>query len=163
MRSTLERQRAAFDRAGSPSLSQRKDKLRRLRAALQRHKARLASAISDDFGGRSRNESLLVDVLGSVLAIDHALRNLRRWMAPRRRRAELLFLTNRVWVEYQPKGVVGIIAPWNFPVYLTLGPLATALAAGNRAMIKMSELTPATTAAVRALLAECFDDDEVAV
>jgi coniferyl-aldehyde dehydrogenase len=119
--------------------------------------------MSQDFGGRSRNESRLADVLGPVLQINHALRHLRRWMRPVRRRAELLFLSNRVWVEYQPKGVVGIISPWNFPGYLTLGPLIAALAAGNRAMIKMSELTPATTEAVRALLAECFAPEEVAV
>jgi coniferyl-aldehyde dehydrogenase len=102
-------------------------------------------------------------VLGPVLAAGHALRRLRGWMKPRRRSAELLFFPNRVWVEYQPKGVVGIIAPWNFPVYLALGPLVAALAAGNRAMLKMSETTPATTAAVRELLAGCFAEDEVAV
>ena len=84
-------------------------------------------------------------------------------MRSRRRHTELLFATNSAYVMYQPKGVVGIIAPWNFPVYLALGPLITAIAAGNRAMIKMSEYTPRTTEAVRALLAECFAEDEVAV
>ena len=163
MKALLARQRAAFERHPYPPLDERKDKLRALRAALRRRQDLLCDAIAQDFGGRSRNETRMADVLGPVLAIDHALRRLRRWMKARRRRTELLFFSNRAWVEYQPKGVVGIISPWNFPGYLTLGPLVAALAAGNRAMIKMSELTPATTQAVRALLAECFDEDEVAV
>jgi coniferyl-aldehyde dehydrogenase len=163
MKAVLARQRAAFAQHPHPSLAERKAKLRALRAALLKRKEGLCEAMARDFGGRSRNESLMADVLGPVLAIDHALRRLRRWMKPRRRSVELLFFSNRAWVEYQPKGVVGIISPWNFPVYLTLGPLAAALAAGNRAMIKMSELTPATAQAVRALLAECFAEDEVAV
>ena len=163
MKATLERQRAAFQRHPYPSLAERREKLRTLRAALRRHQDRLCDSMAQDFGGRSRNESRLADVLGPVLAINHALRRLRRWMRPRRRSPELLFFSNRVWVEYQPKGVVGIISPWNFPGYLTLGPLVAALAAGNRAMIKMSEVTPATTEAVRGLLAECFDAEEVSV
>ena len=163
MKALLEAQRAAFQRSPYPSASDRKDKLRALRGALRRRQHRLADAMAQDFGGRSRSESRLADVLGPVLEINHALRSLRRWMRPVRRRTELLFFSNRVWVEYQPKGVVGIISPWNFPGYLTLGPLVAALAAGNRAMIKMSELLPASTEAMKALLAECFDADEVAV
>ncbi len=163
MRAVLERQRAAFEREPYPSAAQRRQKLRALREAVRRHRHALADAISQDFGARARTESLFVDVLAPVLAIDHVRRNLRRWMKPRRRRTELLFLPSRSWVEYQPKGVVGVISPWNYPVYLTVGPLAAALAAGNRAMLKMSELTPATTDAVRAMLADCFDEDEVAV
>src|SRR5262245_66123663 len=84
-------------------------------------------------------------------------------MKTRRRSTELLFLTNSVKVMYQPKGVVGVIVPWNFPIYLALGPLAAALAAGNRVMIKMPEVTPATNAVLRRLLAEVFAEDEVAV
>ena len=163
MKAQLERQRAAFERSPYPSSAQRKEKLRRLRAALRRHRYAICEAIAQDFGGRSRTESLLADVLGPVLEINHALAHLERWMKPRRRSPELLFFPNRVWVEYQPKGVVGIISPWNFPGYLTLGPLVAALAAGNRAMIKMSELTPATTDVMRQLLADCFDENEVAL
>jgi coniferyl-aldehyde dehydrogenase len=159
----LERQRAAFTREPYPSCAARMDKLRRLRAALRHRQDRLCDAMSLDFGGRSRLESKMADVLGPVLEINHALRHLRGWMKPRRRQTELLFFSNRAWIEYQPKGVVGIIAPWNFPGYLALGPLIAALAAGNRAMIKMSEYAPHATAAVRDLLAECFAEDEVAV
>ncbi len=157
------RQRAAFALHSYPPAAERRAKLKALRSALRAHQDRLADAISDDFGGRSQFESKMADVLGPVLEINHALGHLGRWMRSRRRQTELLFATNRAYVMYQPKGVVGIIAPWNFPVYLALGPLVAALAAGNRAMIKMSEYTPRTTAAVRALLADCFAEDEVAV
>jgi coniferyl-aldehyde dehydrogenase len=157
------RQCAAFAAHPYPTASERRARLKALRAALRAHQDRLAEAISDDFGGRSPFESKLADVLGPVLEINHALGHLGRWMRSRRRRTELLFATNRAYVMYQPKGVVGVIAPWNFPVYLALGPLIAALAAGNRAMIKMSEYTPRTTAVVRALLADCYAEDEVAV
>ena len=163
MKALLERQRSAFQRHPYPSLAERKEKLRALRAALRRRQDELCGAIARDFGGRSRTESLMADVLGPVLEINHALSHLRGWMKRRRRSPELLFFPNRVWVEYQPKGVVGILSPWNFPGYLTLGPLVAALAAGNRAMVKTSELTPATTEAMKRLLAECFEEDEVAV
>jgi coniferyl-aldehyde dehydrogenase len=163
VKAILEAQRAAFQRSPYPSAAERTEKLRALRSALRHRQHGLADAMAQDFGGRSRNESRLADVLGPVLQINHALRNLRRWMKPARRRAELLFFSNRVWVEYQPKGVVGIISPWNFPGFLTLGPLVAALAAGNRAMVKMSELVPASTQAMKELLAECFDADEVAL
>ena len=156
-------QRAAFAASPYPAAAERRARLKRLRSALRAHQDRLADAMSDDFGGRSQFESKMADVLGPVLEINHALGHLGRWMRSRRRRTELLFATNRAYVRYQPKGVVGIIAPWNFPVYLALGPLVAALAAGNRAMIKMSEYTPRTTEAVRALLADCFAEDEVAV
>ncbi|MBS0394394.1 MAG: aldehyde dehydrogenase family protein [Proteobacteria bacterium] len=163
MSAVLARQRAAFAAAPYPPATQRRARLKALRAALRRHQDDLADAISDDFGGRSHFESKMADVLGPVLEINHALGHLGRWMRSRGRRTELLFATNRAYVMYQPKGVVGVIAPWNFPVYLALGPLVAALAAGNRVMIKMSEYTPRTTAAVQALLRECFAEDEVAV
>lgn len=161
MKALLERQRAAFQRHPYPPAAERKQKLRALRAALRQRQDELCDAIAKDFGGRSRTESLMADVLGPVLEINHALSHLGRWMKRKRRSTELLFFPNRVWIEYQPKGVVGIISPWNFPGYLTLGPLVAALAAGNRAMIKMSELTPATTEAMQRLLAGCFAEDEV--
>jgi coniferyl-aldehyde dehydrogenase len=157
------RQRAAFAADPYPDAASRRRRLKALRAALRRHQDILATAMGEDFGGRSTFESKMADVLGPVLEINHALGHLGRWMRSRRRRTELLFATNSAYVMYQPKGVVGIISPWNFPVYLALGPLVTALAAGNRAMIKMSEATPRTCAAVRAMLAECFSEDEVAV
>ena len=98
-----------------------------------------------------------------MLEANHAIAHLKHWMKPSRRATELLFLTNSLSVTYQPKGVVGIIVPWNFPIYLAVGPLIAALAAGNRVMIKMSEITPATNAALTRLLGEVFQEEEVAV
>ncbi|XAH21525.1 coniferyl aldehyde dehydrogenase [Xylophilus sp. GW821-FHT01B05] len=155
--------RAAFTAQPDTPLAARLARLRALRMALRHHQDLLCNAMSADFDGRSVTESKLADVLGLVLEIDHAVHRLRRWMRPQRRRTELLFRMNKAWVEYQPKGVVGVIAPWNFPCYLSIGPLIAAIAAGNRAMIKMSEFTPATTRAVRQMLADVFDEDEVCV
>jgi coniferyl-aldehyde dehydrogenase len=159
----LARQRRAFEAQPFPARAERVAKLKRLRAALRKHQDLLCDAMSADYGGRSHSESKLIDVLGPVLEINHAISHLRRWMKPQRRSTELIFLSNRAWVEYQPKGVVGIIVPWNFPGYLALGPLVAALAAGNRAMIKMSEFTPHTTRALQTVLAECFPPEEVLV
>jgi len=159
----LERQQHAFAQTPCPSAAQRREALLRLKHALLRHQDVLADAMSQDFGFRAAAESKMLDILGSTLEINHALRHLKRWMRPRRRSTELLFLTNRLRVTYQPKGVVGVVVPWNFPIYLALGPLAAALAAGNRVMIKMPEATPATNARLRLLLAEAFSEDQVAV
>ena len=163
MKATFRRQQAAYLQHPYPTLSERREKLKALKAALQRNQHPIAAAVSEDFGGRSPSETLLTEVAGPVLEINHALSSLARWMKPRRRHTELLFLTNRAWVMYQPKGVVGVITPWNFPLYLSVGPLVAALAAGNRVMIKMSEFTPRTTELLSRMLRDCFAEDEVAV
>jgi len=159
----FEAQRSAFDAQPYPSAGQRRDHLRALKRQLHRYQDLLADAMSRDFGFRAPAESKMLNVLGSTLEINHALSHLKRWMRPSRRATELLFLTNSLRVVYQPKGVVGVIVPWNFPLYLAIGPLAAALAAGNRVMIKMSEVTPATNAVLRRMLGEAFDDTRVAV
>lgn len=156
-------QQVAFRADPCPSLAARRKKLKALRRQISRHQDVLAEAISRDFGTRSAVETKMFDLLGSALEASHAISHVRRWMKPSRRSTELLFLSNSLRVTYQPKGVVGIITPWNFPVYLALGPLIAALAAGNRAMIKMPETTPATNAALRRLLGEIFAEDEVAL
>jgi coniferyl-aldehyde dehydrogenase len=163
MQATFDRQRKAALENPFPKIDERRDKLKRLRAALKRHQDAIVTAIYADFEGRSPFESRLVEVFGPILEIDHALRHLRRWMKPKKRATELLFFGNGARVQYQPKGVVGIIGPWNFPVYTSLGPLVTALAAGNRAMLKMSEFSPRTTEAVAKMMAEIFSEDEVAI
>jgi len=163
MHATLAAQRAAFAKLPRSTAAQRQARLRALKTALRKHQDAIVAAVDADFGGRAATETRLIEVLGPILEANHALKHLRRWMRPRRRRTELLFATNRAWVEYQPKGVVGIIVPWNFPVYLALGPLVAALAAGNRAMIKMSELAPRTTEVVARMLGEVFGEEEVAV
>jgi coniferyl-aldehyde dehydrogenase len=163
MRELFDRQRKAFDAAPFPDLASRKANLRKLIAALQKHQNDVVAAVNADFGVRAGAETKLVEVMGPILEAHHCLSHLRKWMKPRRRSTELLFLTNRAWVAVQPKGVVGIIGTWNFPVYLTLGPLVAALTAGNRAIIKTSEFAPRTTEILRKLLGECFGEDEVAV
>lgn len=163
MESTLAAQRAAFARDPCPDAAARKAKLTALKDVLQRWQGRMVRAVDADFGTRSPTETRLIEVLGPTLEANHAIKSLKRWMRKRRRHTELLFATNSAWVEYQPKGVVGIIVPWNFPAYLGLGPLIAALAAGNRAMIKMSEFTPRTTEVVAGMLADAYPEDEVAV
>ena len=100
-------QRLAFDRDAFPSASVRRERLRALRRQLHRYQDLLADAMSRDFGFRAPAESKMLDILGSTLEINHALSHLKRWMKPSRRRTELLFLSNRLRVTYQPKGVVG--------------------------------------------------------
>jgi coniferyl-aldehyde dehydrogenase len=156
-------QRAACLAQPYPTAPERLQRLRELKRQTRRYQDLLAEAMSVDFGFRPAAESKMLDLLGSVLEANHAIAHLKRWMKPSRRSTELLFLGNSVKVTYQPKGVVGVIVPWNFPIYLALGPLVTALAAGNRVMIKMSEVTPATNAVFKRLLGEVFAEDLVAV
>ncbi|MDM0028232.1 coniferyl aldehyde dehydrogenase [Variovorax saccharolyticus] len=160
---TLALQRQAFQAAPFPSLADRRRDLKALRLALQRWQDPLARAMSEDFGRRSESECKMLDVLGPALQIDHALAHLRRWMRSERRGVDWMFLGNRARVVYQPKGVVGVIAAWNFPVVESVGPLVTAIAAGNRVMIKMSEFSPRCTEVLRRMLAEVFAADQVAV
>lgn len=162
MASLLERQRSAFLRDGPPDLAGRKRRLKRLRAAILAHRRDIRDAVSADFGHRSRHETDVLELTVVVQSIDYLSRNLRRFMRPERRHVALVYRSGRAWVEYQPKGVVGVMAPWNYPVSLTLIPLATALAAGNRAMLKPSELTPRTSAVIRDMLAEAFPPEQVA-
>ena len=156
-------QQRAFAANPYPSLDERRTNLRALKKQLSRYQDLLAEAMSEDFGFRAPAESKMLDILGSTLEISHALSHLKRWMKPSRRATELLFLSNSLRVTYQPKGVVGVITPWNFPLYLALGPVAMALAAGNRVMLKMPEITPKTNAMLRRMLAEVFSEDLVAL
>ncbi|OIN12869.1 coniferyl-aldehyde dehydrogenase [Shewanella algae] len=156
-------QRQAFNAAPMPSLGERKAKLKALKQALLKHQQALTDALSRDYGHRSTDDSLISDILPVVTQINYSLRHLKGWMKPSRRHTGLLLAPASVRVEYQPKGVVGIIVPWNFPIMLSLSPLATVIAAGNRAMLKLSEFTPHTNAALRSLLAEVFDGSEVCV
>jgi acyl-CoA reductase-like NAD-dependent aldehyde dehydrogenase len=133
-----------------------------LRATSARKDA-IAEAISRDFGNPSRHESLMSEVFVVLGAIKHTKTHLREWMEPEEREVGWVFLPASVEVRPQPLGVVGIISPWNYPVQLAFAPLVQALAAGNRAMIKPSELVPETGALLRDLVAETFPDDQVTV
>jgi coniferyl-aldehyde dehydrogenase len=162
-RQLLARQRAAFLRDGPPSLRQRRVDLKKLRTAILARRADVERALDADFGHRSRHETAAMEVMTLVQGIDYLHRNLRRFMKPARRHVALTFRFAGARVEYQPLGVVGIIAPWNYPFSLALMPLATAIAAGNRAMLKPSEFTPETSRLLAGLLADTFADEQAAV
>ena len=159
---TLERLHAAW-RANKPDYAQRRGDLQRLRDALKRRLDEMARTIAADFGHRSLDESRIADGMTALNEIDHLLKHLRGWMKPRRVGVGWRFLPARAQVRPMPLGVVGVIAPWNYPVNLALIPLATAIAAGNHVYLKPSEHTPRTSAFLRDLLAEVFPADRVAV
>jgi acyl-CoA reductase-like NAD-dependent aldehyde dehydrogenase len=163
LRRAFDAQRAGFERERYPDRAVRDRRLAALQRLVLDHADAIAAAVSRDFGNRSVHETRLLELFPSLEAIKHARRNLRRWMKPQRRGTSLWFLPGRSRVIAQPLGVVGIIVPWNYPIYLALGPLAGALAAGNRAMLKMSELTPATAALLDELVRKRFAPDEIAV
>ena len=156
-------QRAAFGREPYPDGAARARRLAALEALVRNHADVLAAAVSSDFGHRSAHETRLLELFPSLEAVRHARRHVRKWMRPRRRATSLWFLPGRSQMIAQPLGVVGIIVPWNYPLYLAIGPLVAALAAGNRALVKMSELAPATGTLFAELVRAAFDPDEVAV
>ncbi len=162
LRAIFDAQRAAFERAGAPSLQQRRADLKKLNDAIGRNLGRIAEAISADFGNRSRHETDLAEIYPAQSAIRYTLRHLERWMRPRRVAVGLDFVPARARIIYQPVGVVGIIGPWNYAFQLVVVPLVAALAAGNRAMVKPSELTPRTSDLVAELLAGLFPSEQVA-
>jgi len=161
----LERQRARSRDPSPATAAVRKDRLRRAIDLLSSHESRFGDALADDFGVRSREQSQLYDVVASLQTLRHALKHIDRWMRPERRPVDtaLRLFGASARIDYQPKGVVGILSPWNFPLYLTFGPLAGVLAAGNRAMIKPSEHSPATSAVLAEAIASAFEEDEIAV
>ena len=162
LRPTLARLREAW-RADKPDYAQRRDDLRRLRQALKSRLGEMADTISADFGHRSAHETLLSDGMTVLGEIDHLLGHLRRWMKPKRVGVGWKFWPARAEIRPEPLGVVGVIAPWNYPVNLALIPLATAIAAGNHVYLKPSEHTPRTARFLRDLLVDVFPNDRVAV
>jgi coniferyl-aldehyde dehydrogenase len=139
----LSRLRQQFDDCPYPSLAERRRQLQQLKQALLAAQSALYQAAAQDFGKRSASETRMLEVLPSINGINDALRRLPRWIKPARRHVSWLFQPASNRVEYQPLGVVGIIVPWNYPIFLALGPLTAAIAAGNQVMLKLSEFTPA--------------------
>ncbi|SKB84446.1 coniferyl aldehyde dehydrogenase [Luteibacter sp. 22Crub2.1] len=166
MLDTLQRQKATQLAEGPPSASVRIDRLDRAIGLLVDHASDITDALREDFGHRSVDASMFTDVAASIEPLKHAKRHLRRWMRRERRPvspAPLALIGARAWIDYQPKGVVGVISPWNFPFNLTFAPLAGILAAGNRAMIKPSEFTPRSSALMQRMIGKAFNETEVAV
>lgn len=164
MQEILNRQRSAFMTELPVSLSTRRDRLTRAIAMIADNADRFCDALSEDFGHRSRDQSMITDIAASISPLKHAHKHVARWMKPERKPVmfPLGLLGARGRIEKQPKGVVGIIAPWNFPVQLVMSPLAGVFAAGNRAMVKTSEYTPVVAALFEELGARYFDANELA-
>ncbi len=159
----LEAQRRAFAEAGAPDLAARRATLLKFKTAIRAKQGDFIRAAAADFGRRAAEETIILDLGPVVQSINHMRRHLRRWMRPELRPVPVTLWPGRARVIRQPKGVVGIMAPWNYPYGLSLLPLATALAAGNRAMLKPSELAPESARAMASMLAGCFAPEEVAV
>ena len=162
----LEKQKKAHLRDGPLSVEIRKEWIDRCIALLIKYQNEIVDAISEDFGHRSTESSLLADVAGSIGSLKSAKENIKKWVKPEKRKvtpAILGLLGAKLRVEYQPLGTVGVISPWNFPVTLTFGPLGSIFAAGNRAMIKPSEFTPKTSELMKTMFEEAFTEEEVAV
>ena len=167
-----EQMRALLDAAREDFMAQlpvgqdiRHDRLKRAIALMVDHNQRWCDAVSEDFGNRAAELTLMSDILSGKSALEHAQKNLRAWMRGERRKVmfPLGLLGASGKVEYQPKGVVGIIAPWNFPISMVMAPLAGVFAAGNRAIAKPSEFTPNTAALFAELVPQYFDPRELAV
>ena len=159
----LAKQQQAYLEKPYPSLDERIADLKQLKKALLDNQEKLVDALNNDFGGRARNETLMAEFMPVIEGIKYSLKNLKKWMRPSRRHVGIQLQPASAKVVYQPLGVVGIVVPWNYPLMLAASPLITALAAGNRAMIKMSEYTPATSSLFAQIIKDTFTEDQVTV
>ena len=165
MRQILDRQKASFLADGAPDARTRLNRLDRLAALLRENQQVLLDSLCADFGHRSIEHALLTEIAVPISEIRETHKHVAAWMRDEKRPLPWLqsLLGARAWVHYQPLGSVGIIAPWNFPIYLAMGPLIGVLAAGNRAMLKPSEFTPRVAEQFATLFPRYFDDKEIAV
>jgi len=166
LKALVERQRSAFRAEGEVTYSTRIDRLKRLKALIVENKTEFATTTKREFNGaRSYEFSLFSEFASKVEAIDYSMKHLKEWMKPEKRKTNkpMNFLGGKSQVRHFPKGVVGIISPWNLPFGLTVAPLTSALAAGNRALLKPSESVPETAALFAEVVPKYFSEDEVAV
>ncbi len=163
LNSLFAQQREAYSAHPFPLLAQRRQWLNSLRDMLSREREVLIDAISQDFSHRSPDETLFAELMPSLHSIDYTLKHLKRWMKPSSRHVGVMFQPANAKVVYQPLGVIGVVVPWNYPLYLAMGPLIGALAAGNRVMLKLSEYTPASGRLLKDLLGRIFPEDMVTV
>jgi len=162
----IELQRSQFRAEGEVTYATRIDRLKRLKALIVENKKEFAETTKREFGGaRSYEFSLFSEFAGKVEGIDYSMKHLKEWMKPEKRKTNkpMNFLGGKSQVRHFPKGVVGIISPWNLPFGLTVAPLTSALAAGNRALLKPSEFVPETAALFAEVVPKYFSEDEVAV
>src|SRR5262249_55484315 len=160
LHSLIQLQRTARTKEGVPDAATRRDRLMRAATMLARASDAIAAAVSEDFGHRSVEETRF-ETFGAVNAFRNAAAKVESWMQPAQHPALAPDAAARV--EYIPLGVIGVIGPWNYPIMCVFAPLAGILAAGNRAIIKPSELTPRTSALLARLIAETFHPSEVAI
>ena len=170
MHRVLELQKSLNIKEGAPSLELRSDRLDRVVSMVTKYKSEIISALQDDFGNRDPVMSAVTEVDSVIGPMMHAKKNLKKWMKTEKRKAAiaplgsaLSLLGAKAEIRYQPKGVVGAISPWNFPLNLALAPLGGILSAGNRVMLKPSELTPASSDLTKLMIEEFFDESEIAV
>lgn len=163
LRSVFDAQHHASRAATDVPIALRRDRVERVRALVRTHADALAAAVQTDFGVRSPLLTEIADLFVLRNMLGQLARNLARWSRPQRVHTPLYLQPARAYVQRQPLGVVGVISPWNYPLQLSLGPAATALAAGNRVMLKPSELTPRTSALLAELVAASFAPDEFTV
>lgn len=163
LQDVFEKQCMAFRSETYPSIKVRKDRLDRLSDLLLTNQKTLIEAVFSDFGYRAEHETRLAEIMASVQSIHYMKSNLRKWMRKRSRTTAKWFLPARNFLFPQPLGVVGIMAPWNYPINLAVAPAATAIAAGNRVLLRMSEHTPATTELFASLVKSKFDKEELAI
>lgn len=153
--------RFAYNQNPDPSHAERIDRLTRLKNAIVEYKDRLVEAVSADFNGRAEAETYITEILPTLEGIHYYKKNLRSFMRTSKRHTPLMLFGARTEVQYQPLGVIGIVVPWNFPIFLGLSPLVGAFAAGNRAMIKGSEFAPRTGETISEMLSKYFTEEEV--
>jgi coniferyl-aldehyde dehydrogenase len=163
MQALFQQQKHSFKDAGYPKIGLRIDRLDRLLAMIKKYDRQICDTIAEDYGVRSFELSRLAEVFITVEQTKHAISSVAQWMQPESRVTPSAESDVSAEVHHQPKGVIGIIAPWNFPVHLILSPLVCVLAAGNRALLKPSEITPRTAQLISDMVSEFFDPSEVAV
>lgn len=163
MKALLEAQKAAFRAERHRPLDKRKADLDRIASLCRDHADAIAGAISRDFGNRAREESVIAEIAFVIQDVAHTKKHLAGWMKTRRVGVPLTLMPGKAEIRREPKGVVGIVAPWNYPFQLAIAPLVAALGAGCRAIIKPSEYTPATAELMKRLLADAFEEDHVCV
>lgn len=165
LESVLKLQRDAFTASRPETMAIRKDRIKRAMALLEDHGEAFCRAMSADFGNRSHHQSMITDITGTINAGKNTLSNMDKWAKPSKRKVQfpLGLMGAKAEVRYEPKGVVGILSPWNFPINLAFSPLMQIFAAGNRAMIKPSEFTERTSDLMAQVVPEYFAQDECAV
>tara|TARA_Y100000590_G_scaffold101874_1_gene115714 strand:- start:4845 stop:6281 length:1437 start_codon:yes stop_codon:yes gene_type:complete len=170
MKRILDLQKQLHIQEGPPSVELRKDRIERCISMVNKYQDQIIKSLQEDFGNRDPVMSVATEVMSAIGPLEHAKKNLVKWMKPEKRKAEiaplgplLSIMGARARIEYQPMGTVGCISPWNFPVNLVLAPLGGILSAGNRVMIKPSEITSSTSDVMKTMFEEYFDKEEIAV